>query len=81
MHVRDDVIAIEQLSQEGVCPVTSATARSIAQKFNAVKYMECSVKTYQGLKNVFDEAVAAALTYDHPRKKKTLFEHFRSKFG
>ena len=81
MHLRGDVIALEQLSREGICPVTSATARSIAQKLNAVKYMECSVKTYQGLKNVFDETVAATLTYDHPRKKKTLFDHFWSKFG
>ena len=79
-HLREDAVAVHQLSRQGLKPVTANSAVSLAQELNAVKYMECSVKTYHGLKNVFDEAVLVALTYDRPRKRKTFFEHFRSTF-
>jgi Ras-related C3 botulinum toxin substrate 1 len=41
---------------------------SLANKLNAVKYVECSAKTQKGLKAVFDEAVKAVLV---PAKAKT----------
>ena len=34
---------------------------SVAKKIKAVQYFECSAKTLQGVENVFDEAVKAAL--------------------
>ena len=34
---------------------------SVAKKIRAVQYFECSAKTLQGVENVFDEAVQAAL--------------------
>ncbi|KAJ7722929.1 small GTPase Cdc42 [Mycena metata] len=39
----------------------------LAKKLDAVKYLECSAKTYQGLKNVFDEGIAAAVKYKTPQ--------------
>lgn len=79
-HLREDALAVDQLSRQSQKPVTASSAMSLAREVNAAKYMECSVKTYHGLKNVFDEAVLVALTHDRPRKRKTFFEHFRSTF-
>ena len=46
--------------------VSLQKAQEMAAKINAVKYMECSALTQDGLKNVFDEAIRAALV---PKKK------------
>ena len=51
----------------GVTMVSLDKAKTMAEKINAVKYMECSALTQDGLKNVFDEAIRAALV---PKKKK-----------
>lgn len=43
---------------------------SLANKLNAVKYVECSAKTQKGLKAVFDEAVKAVLVPAKPKRNK-----------
>ena len=40
----------------------------MASEIGAVKYMECSARTQEGLKDVFDEAMLAAL--QPPEEKK-----------
>ncbi|KAJ7024176.1 cell division control protein 42 [Mycena alexandri] len=43
--------------------VTTAQGVELAEKLGAEKYLECSAKTHQGLKNIFDEGIATAVKY------------------
>jgi len=54
--------------------VSSAEARAVAEKIHAVEYLECSAKTQEGLKKVFDSAIKAVLMPKPkaaPKKKKS----------
>eukprot|EP00032_Breviata_anathema_P000145 JZ548279.1.p2 GENE.JZ548279.1~~JZ548279.1.p2 ORF type:complete len:198 (+),score=29.56 JZ548279.1:28-594(+) len=54
--------------------ITTAQGQDLAKKIGAKCYRECSAKSRQGLKDVFDEAVKAVLFKEDPktRKKKCL---------
>ena len=41
--------------------IGSRQGEALASELKAVKYMECSAKTQEGLKAVFDEAVRTAM--------------------
>ncbi len=61
LDLRDDRETIEKLQRVGQSPITKAQGEKLAREIGAVKYCECSALTQEGLKNVFDEAILAAL--------------------
>lgn len=61
VDLRNDDTSIEKLAKNKQKPISVDKAEELATKLKAVKYVECSALTQKGLKNVFDEAILAAL--------------------
>jgi small GTP-binding protein len=66
--IRSDPSEVDKLRSQGQSPITTEQGNELARKLKATKYMECSAKTQQNLKDVFDEAVRCVLR--PPKKKK-----------
>lgn len=58
---RTDPETLDRLKKKRKSIVSNEEGRAMAVKVLARKYLECSVVTQEGLKNVFDEAILAAL--------------------
>ena len=61
---------MEKLAKTKQKPITSDGAEKLARELRAVKFVECSALTQKGLKNVFDEAILAALEPPEQPKKR-----------
>lgn len=70
IDLRNDRRAIEELQKLGQTPVTSADGQAVADKIKALKYMECSAKLNQGVREVFEAATRAALQTKEKKEKK-----------
>lgn len=68
MDLREDPAAIDKLAKNKQKVISVEAGEKLAKELGAVKYLECSALTQKGLKNVFDEAIIAAL--EPPVKKK-----------
>lgn len=68
--MRDDAGTIEKLAKNKQKPIQADNSEKLGRELRAVKYVECSALTQKGLKNVFDEAILAALEPPEPVKKK-----------
>ena len=70
IDLRSDKDTIEKLSQKHKAPITEEEAKAKANEVGAVKYLECSAATQQGLVEVFHEAVRAVLSPKNTKKGK-----------
>ena len=71
MDLREDNATIEKLAKNRQKPISTESGERLSKELQAVKYLECSALTQKGLKNVFDEAIIAALEPPKKEKKKT----------
>jgi len=72
LDVRNDATVLEKLRGANQQPITTQKGDELAKKIKALKYMECSAKTSENLKIVFDEAVKAVLFRPTKKKKCTI---------
>ena len=70
IDLRDDAATIEKLAKNKQSPLPQEVGEKLARELRAVRYVECSALTQKGLKNVFDEAILAALEPPEPPKKR-----------
>jgi len=59
--LRTDEATLESLRKEGKSPITEEEANAMVKELQALKFLECSALTRQGLKNVFDEALTSVV--------------------
>ncbi|KAI9189321.1 Rho GTPase [Blastocladiella emersonii ATCC 22665] len=69
VDLRDDPATLDRLAKQRQKPITADLGDSLARELGMEKYVECSALTQRGLKNVFDEAIVAALTPPAVSKK------------
>ena len=83
IDLKDDPSTIEKLAMNKQKHITPETAEKLARDLKAVKYVEWPALTWKGLKNVFDEAILAALEPPEPKKSRRcvlLWTHLQSPF-
>lgn len=59
--LRDDDTELRRLSEHNNSPVSQVSGEELARRINAVKYIECSARTQNGVKNVFQEAAKCVI--------------------
>merc|ERR1712092_71786 len=71
IDLRDDAATIDKSAKNKQKPISIEQGEKLQKELRAVKYVECSALTQKGLKNVFDEAILAALEPpEQPKKRK-----------
>lgn len=70
IDLRQDPLIIERLQRQRLSVINFDSGVRLAKELKAVKYVECSALTQKGLKNVFDEAIVAALEPPTIKKSK-----------
>ena len=61
MDRRTDADSLREIASKGKQAVTTEEGAEMAKGIGAVSYVECSAMTQEGLKNVFDDAIRAAM--------------------
>nr|4MIT_A Chain A, Rho family GTPase [Entamoeba histolytica HM-3:IMSS]4MIT_B Chain B, Rho family GTPase [Entamoeba histolytica HM-3:IMSS]4MIT_C Chain C, Rho family GTPase [Entamoeba histolytica HM-3:IMSS]4MIT_D Chain D, Rho family GTPase [Entamoeba histolytica HM-3:IMSS] len=61
LDTRNDPAIVKRLTEQGMTVINTAKGEELKNRIKAVKYIECSAKTSENLKTVFDEAVKTVL--------------------
>ncbi|CAO2651519.1 Nn.00g040890.m01.CDS01 [Neocucurbitaria sp. VM-36] len=69
VDLREDTQVKDKLAKQRMAPVKREDGERMARELGAVKYVECSALTQYKLKDVFDEAIVAALEPPATRKE------------
>ncbi len=70
--LRYDAKTIEDLEKSSQTPVSFETGMACAEKIGAYKYVECSAKSGEGVKEVFEYATRASLLSKTKKKRACL---------
>merc|ERR1711994_600837 len=67
--LRNDSNTIKELAKMKQEPVRPEEGRTMAEKINAFAYLECSAKSKEGVREVFETATRAALQVKKTKKR------------
>ncbi|KAJ1901139.1 GTP-binding protein Rho1 [Kickxella alabastrina] len=71
MDLRNDPATIAELRSHNQSPVSFKEGEDVSNKIGAAAYYECSAKTNEGVREVFDGATRAAMSAKTKKKKKS----------
>ncbi|OQD69929.1 hypothetical protein PENDEC_c028G00895 [Penicillium decumbens] len=69
--LRHDPKTIEELTKTSQKPVTPEQGEEVRKKIGAYKYLECSARTNEGVREVFEAATRAALLKTQKKQKRS----------
>jgi len=70
LDLRSDRATLDKLQEKRLSPIKFEQGLALAKEIDAVKYLECSAFTQNGLRIVFDETIRAVLYPQVKTKKK-----------
>ena len=73
LDLREDKETTEKLREKRLAPITYPQGLQMQKEICAVKYLECSALTQEGLKAVFHEAIRAVLRPQHLQRKSLMW--------
>eukprot|EP00761_Pharyngomonas_kirbyi_P011943 gb/GECH01011969.1/.p1 GENE.gb/GECH01011969.1/~~gb/GECH01011969.1/.p1 ORF type:complete len:203 (+),score=53.64 gb/GECH01011969.1/:1-609(+) len=62
LDLRDDSQTISKLQEKSLKPISEQQGKQMAEEIGAKGYLECSARTQEGLKEVFDKAIEVGLS-------------------
>ena len=70
--LRNDESTKQELLKSGLTPVRADQGRAMADKIGAYAYLECSAKTKEGVRAVFETATKASLEFKKRKKSRCI---------